>query len=340
MLGSMIKLSLQLKQIKSFALLIPLIAVLFPTNYLLADGSTPKKEKNRSMKKSTSGVVIPSEKKRMVRVQEEPNEGWSYLIQLLVRSGFPEASLLGVYADKRMPAYTRIPFHPNPKESKALYSRVINKRKISAGLEFMVAEKRNLQAAERQYLVPAGVIAAILLVESEFGKNTGRELVVYKLSRLVALSEPANIKWNFDRLRPTDRDLTIERLQQRALFLKRTFLPELEAFFQQTLIGAEKSNIRLGSPFSIYGSSAGAIGLPQFLPGSILRLGVDADRDGKVDLFKRTDSIFSVGNFLRSSGWRPGLSYEQKLQVLLSYNNSRPYGETVLNLAKIFGDNQ
>jgi membrane-bound lytic murein transglycosylase B len=55
------------------------------------------------------------------------------------------------------------------------------------------------------------------------------------------------------------------------------------------------------------GSYAGAIGLPQFMPGSILRFAVDGDLDGKIDLrHSPEDAIASVANFLKEHGWVNG----------------------------------
>ena len=52
------------------------------------------------------------------------------------------------------------------------------------------------------------------------------------------------------------------------------------------------------------GSYAGAIGLPQFMPGSIRRFATDGDRDGKIDLRNSPeDAIASVGQFLKMHGW-------------------------------------
>src|SRR5690606_10584186 len=61
-------------------------------------------------------------------------------------------------------------------------------------------------------------------------------------------------------------------------------------------------------PFSLRGSYAGAIGWPQFMPGSIRRFAVDFDADDKVDLRNSPiDAIGSVANFLVEHGWTPGL---------------------------------
>lgn len=54
------------------------------------------------------------------------------------------------------------------------------------------------------------------------------------------------------------------------------------------------------------GAMHGEIGHTQFLPGNVMRYGVDGDSSGTVDLTNLTDSLASTANFLRQKGWRPG----------------------------------
>jgi membrane-bound lytic murein transglycosylase B len=57
--------------------------------------------------------------------------------------------------------------------------------------------------------------------------------------------------------------------------------------------------------FSVRGSYAGAIGIPQFMPSSARRYAVDFDGNGRIDLQKsRWDAIGSVANFLKVHGWQ------------------------------------
>jgi len=53
------------------------------------------------------------------------------------------------------------------------------------------------------------------------------------------------------------------------------------------------------------GSYAGAIGIPQFMPGSIRAYALDFDGDGAIDLeHDVADAVGSVGNFLAQQGWQ------------------------------------
>jgi membrane-bound lytic murein transglycosylase B len=81
------------------------------------------------------------------------------------------------------------------------------------------------------------------------------------------------------------------------------------AFFrgelENALVLARQNRI---DPLTLLGSFAGAIGMPQFMPGSVLAYGVDYDRDGAIDLQNSAvDAIGSVANFLSQHGWKRNL---------------------------------
>jgi membrane-bound lytic murein transglycosylase B len=62
------------------------------------------------------------------------------------------------------------------------------------------------------------------------------------------------------------------------------------------------------SPASFKGSYAGAMGLGQFMPSSILKYAVDFDRDGHIDMAgSPADVIGSVANYLAAFGWKSGM---------------------------------
>ncbi|MEF2548554.1 lytic murein transglycosylase [Aurantimonas sp. E1-2-R+4] len=53
-------------------------------------------------------------------------------------------------------------------------------------------------------------------------------------------------------------------------------------------------------------SWAGALGQPQFMPSKFLTLAVDFDGDGKKDIWNSVpDTLASIANYLRQSGWQP-----------------------------------
>jgi membrane-bound lytic murein transglycosylase B len=114
---------------------------------------------------------------------------------------------------------------------------------------------------------------------------------------------------------------------KRAVWLERTF-------FQHIVGGIKLAAEMKIHPLDLKGSFAGAIGLPQFLPGHHYNFGVDGNRDGAVDLFVPADAILSVGKYLNNHGWqskRPPI--KQQRAVIAEYNRSIPYIDTVLAMA-------
>lgn len=165
--------------------------------------------------------------------------------------------------------------------AKKTYWREYRKRRltaknVAAGVRFARRHAAVLRRAEEEFGVPAEVIVAIIGVETKYGNYLGNFSAAEALATL-AFSHP------------TRGD---------------EFLAELA----DLLIYARDVRI---DPLTIFGSYAGAFGIPQFLPSSVLIYAVDFDGDGRADLFNFADAIGSVGNFLRQHGWRrgAGISY-------------------------------
>jgi membrane-bound lytic murein transglycosylase B len=147
---------------------------------------------------------------------------------------------------------------------------LVSERRIAEGAEFWRRYRRTLERAERKYGVPPEYVAAIIGVETFYGRNTGNWRVVDALTTLAFDYPP------------------------RAGF----FRSELEHY----LLLARDAGVDV---FSMRGSYAGAIGIPQFMPSSARRYAVDFDGNGRIDLQKsRSDAIGSVANFLKLHGWQ------------------------------------
>jgi membrane-bound lytic murein transglycosylase B len=63
-------------------------------------------------------------------------------------------------------------------------------------------------------------------------------------------------------------------------------------------------------------SWAGALGVPQFTPSNVLKLGVDYDRDGRIDLTSvGPDVIASVAHYLRETDWRSDQTWGREVSL-------------------------
>jgi membrane-bound lytic murein transglycosylase B len=211
----------------------------------------------------------------VVRHYETLPEVHSYVDTLVQKDGFNKDELLALFAKARFqPGVIKAilpPSSPRQKSWQAYRARFIEPVRIKAGLKFWDTYGDRLREAEQRYGVPADIIAAIIGVETIYGRNTG---TFETFSALTTLA--------FDY--PPRADL---------------FRRELEALL---LLARDEGR----SPLSYQGSYAGALGLPQFLPSSLRKWAVDFDGDHHIDLTNPVDAIGSVGRFLAEHGWETG----------------------------------
>jgi len=82
-----------------------------------------------------------------------------------------------------------------------------------------------------------------------------------------------------------------------------------QAFFRDELEQFLSQSHRTGvDPLTPVGSFAGAMGMPQFMPSSVVRYAVDFDGDGRIDLTgSASDVIGSVASYFRGFNWQPGM---------------------------------
>jgi len=192
------------------------------------------------------------------------------------RHGFSADELLLQFAqirpNERVLQLIRPPVSPLQRSWERYRPRFLTERRINGGVRFWQENEVSLARASALYGVPPEIIVAIIGVETEYGANTGSFRVLEAL---------ATLAFHYPR---------------RAEF----FRTELEQF----LLLARENRF---DPVNMRGSFAGAIGIPQFMPGSQRRYAVDFDGDRKIDLSGSVDdAIGSVGRFLEQHGWEAG----------------------------------
>ena len=190
--------------------------------------------------------------------------------------GFDDASLRRTFGGVRRNAQVLRLIAPPAsgfrRSWEAYRSRFVEPVRIREGVEFWGSHAAALERAMAVYGVPAEFVVAIIGVETIYGRITGDFRVIDALATLA-----------FDYPRRADY-----------------FRGELEQF----LLLARETDL---DPFSVLGSYAGAIGLPQFMPTSVRNFAVDFDGDGRIDLrASATDAIGSVARFLAEHGWVRG----------------------------------
>lgn len=148
----------------------------------------------------------------------------------------------------------------------------VNQQRIKLGLKFWAKYPRTLRRAEKLYGVPQEIIVAVIGVETIYGKNAGDFRTIDALTTLA-----------FDY--PPRADFFRSELEQ-YLLLSRELQFDILA---------------------VRGSYAGALGIPQFMPGSYRKYALDFNGNRKTDLLHEdSDAIGSVANYLKGYGWNSG----------------------------------
>lgn len=126
-------------------------------------------------------------------------------------------------------------------------------------------------AVTQRYGVPAEILVAVWAQESSFGQVQGNKDVIRSLATLAY--DGRRRDWAEGQLKHA-LDIVIDGRRDRA---------------------------------GLKGSWAGAMGQTQFMPDNYLRLGVDQNGDGKVDIWgSDADALASAANLLAEAGWRRG----------------------------------
>ena len=203
----------------------------------------------------------------------ERPEVQSFIAELVQRHGFVERELKKVFSRVQRAEPALQLMAPAERPTWDDYrAQFLNEARIANGVAFWQANRTSLKRAAKRYGVPAQYIVAIIGVETNYGRNMGRHRVIDALSTLAFDYPP------------------------RASFFRR----ELE----QYLLLARDEGLDV---FATRGSYAGAIGIPQFMPTSLRRYGVDFNGDGRIDLSRSpADAVGSVANFLKEHGWQAG----------------------------------
>ncbi len=153
-------------------------------------------------------------------------------------------------------------------------------KRVARGKESYAANRDLFARVSARYRVDVAPIAGIWGLESNFGTQLGTFNVIEAL---------ATLAWEGRRA----------------------------AFFRGELIAALKILDHGDIPASrMLGSYAGAMGQPQFMPTSYLRLAVDFEGDGRRDIWgSLPDVLGSIANYLAVSGWKFNEPSSQPIQV-------------------------
>lgn len=168
------------------------------------------------------------------------------------------------------------------------YNRRVTAARVARGRALLAEHRALLDEVQRRYGVPGHYLLAFWGLETNFGSFFGDTRVPDSLATLACD-------------------------------------PRRSRFFTEELMAAlrivDDGDIDAGD---MVGSWAGAMGHVQFMPSVFLRHAVDADGDGRRDLWGSVpDAMHSAGRFLRDLGWEPGLRWGREVALPAGFDFAR-----------------
>jgi len=255
---------------------------------------------------------------------------WQFkdLQKKLIKDGFQPDSIQKFYQNPR------VSFDPKSvslfvvhSEAKLNYDQFTTDWSIGQAKKYMQKHRDQLDKTERTYGVDKQVITAIILVETGLGTTLGKRSVLNTLSSLSAFDNPA-VRDDFWKNFKRKDEISKKDFQKRAIRKSAWAYKELKAFLQY----AQNENF---DPVAIQGSYAGALGIAQFMPTTLLAYARDGNQDGVIDLFTHADAMASIASFLKRFGWKPGIDTEKAKKIIHRYNHSDYYVNTILKIADL-----
>jgi len=156
----------------------------------------------------------------------------------------------------------------------------VSTQRVGSGQDKLLQLRGEGEAAAARYGVPPAIVVAIWGLESNYGSNYGDIPTIDALATL-------------------------------------GFEGRREAWARGQLLAALKI-LQSGdiTRAQMIGSWAGAMGQTQFLPSNFLAYAVDADGDGRRDIWgSMADVVASTANFLARSGWQAGQPWGAEVQL-------------------------
>jgi lytic murein transglycosylase len=164
----------------------------------------------------------------------------------------------------------------------------VSPQRVARGQEKLLQVREAADAAAERYGVAPGIMVAIWGIESRYGDIVGSTPTIDALATL-----------GFEGRR---RD-----------WARAELLATLKIVQSGDIARAQ-----------MIGSWAGAMGQTQFLPSSFLAYAVDADGDGRRDIWGSVaDVLASTANYLARAGWRAGEPWGAEVQLPPGFDVSR-----------------
>jgi len=218
-------------------------------------------------------------------------------------AGISQQTLAAALADLQAPQprlLERDQNQPERKESLETYVATrVNRERIAAGRRMLQRYPTWLGRIEREYRVQRRFLVALWGIESFYGRQTGSHPVI-----------PALVTLAYD--------------QRRGDYFRQELLAALKI-----LDAGQVSLARM------QGSWAGAMGPFQFMPSSYRHYAVDADGDGRINIWGSIpDALASAANYLAEAGWKDDQTWGRPVRLPKDFDETLAGLDTRLPLTR------
>jgi lytic murein transglycosylase len=227
-----------------------------------------------------------------------PEQAFAHWVERFVASaraaGIDEATLRSAFDGVQYLSRVIDSDRAQPEFTRSIWDyldNAVSPQRITLGQDKLLQVREQADAAAARYGVPATILVAIWGMESNYGSNYGNIPTIDALATLGF--EGRREDWARGQLMAA-----LKILQNRDI---------------------DRAHM--------IGSWAGAMGQTQFLPSNFLAYAVDADGDGRRDIWgSMADVMASTANFLARSGWQAGQPWgvEIKLPSGFDYGRADP----------------
>lgn len=276
-------------------------------------------------------------------VHGRPAAIWEPLLQRLAADGISGPQVTALFAalpaeatqspmGRKMKELYRRRFLPAPppsgKPRQQYYKGVVTEANARTCADFIKANAAAFDEAQRRYGVPRHVAVALLFVETRLGRVLGdvKENAFYTLASMAVSRDPDDIRQWLPQLPGYEKHLG---------WIKETMPQRADWAYKETRALVEHMLRDQVPAEHLPGSIYGAVGLCQFMPSNITTYGADGDGDGRVDLFTIPDAVASLSCYLYKHGWRAGIDRKRQHALLMRYNKSTVYANTILALGDL-----
>lgn len=178
-------------------------------------------------------------------------------------------------------------------------NRRVTQQRVEQGRSLMAKHSLFLDELTARYGVPPQYLIALWGLETNYGSYTGNSPVLDSLATLAC--------------------------DERRSDFFTTELFEALRLVQENVI----------APGQLQGSWAGAMGNMQFMPSTYRQHAIDADGDGRADLWNSTrDTFTSVARFLKALDWQSGYRWGREVKLPTNFPYHRANHSTWLPLSE------